>query len=266
MRKQFRLTFRLFAIASATAGMYLLWLAGLPFVFFFEAARHRWRNWIFRTWARQVAKASRMRVTVEGEPPRAPFFLVANHLSYADIIALASQLDCVFVSKSEVRDWFVVGILCRSMDTIFVDRSRRHDLPRVINLIERAWEKRQGVIVFPEGTSSKGDTVLPFKASLLEPAVKARLPVSYATLTYQTSPNDPPAHMSVCWWGDMELAPHAREFFKLTEVHARIVFGAETFLEEDRKILARKLRDAIAEQFTPVVVEEPDGRDTITSR
>ena len=258
MMKQTRLIIRLLAVAFATGGMYLLWLAGLVFIFYLRGARHRWRNWVFRTWAKAVAVAARMRVTVEGRPPQAPFFLVANHLSYADIIALATQLDCVFVAKSEVRDWFLIGFLCRSMDIIFVDRSRRHDLPRVIRLIEKAWEKRQGVVVFPEGTSSKGESILPFKPSLLEPAVQAGLPVSYASLTYETPPGETPAYLSVCWWGDMEFAPHAREFFKLRRVYARIVFGSETFLEADRKVLAQKLYNAIEREFTPVVPASDD--------
>lgn len=250
---------RLASVALATGGFYLLWLVGLPMVAFVARWRQGWRNWIFRSWAKSIARISGMRITVEGAPPRPPFFLVANHLSYTDIIALASQLDCVFVSKSEVRDWLVIGFLCRCFDIIFVDRNKRQDLPRVIAAIERAWRKRQGVIVFPEGTSSKGDAVLPFKPSLLEPAVRAGLPVSYASLTYRTPPDEAPAHLSVCWWGDMEFAPHAKEFFKLREVHAKIVFGAETFLEADRKVLAQKLRAAIEEQFTPVLVEDGEA-------
>ena len=256
--KQFRMMIKVVAVALVTVGLYLFWLMGWLVVFFFPDAQHRWRNWIFRCWAKGVAAVTRLRITVEGKPPQAPFFLVANHLSYADIIALAAHLDCVFVAKSDVRDWFLIGFLCRSMEIIFVDRSKRHDLPRVIRLIEQAWRKKQGVIVFPEGTSSKGDQILPFKPSLLEPAVKAGLPVSYATLSYETPADEPPAYLSVCWWGDMEFAPHVKEFLKLREVSARIRFGSETFLEADRKVLAQKLRDAIEEQFSPLVVEAED--------
>ena len=248
-----RLTFRVVALSFLIGGFYLLWLIGVPFAFLFGEAIHSWRNWIFRHWARAVAVILCMKITVKGVPPKAPFFLVSNHLSYVDIIAFASQLDCVFVSKSEVRDWPVIGFLCRSMDIIFIDRERRADIPRVVALIEKAWKKKQGVIVFPEGTSSKGAALLPFKSSLLEPAVKARFPVSYATLTYQTPPQETPAYLSVCWWGDMTFASHAFELFRLSEFHAKIVFGAQTFLEDDRKILAQKLRDAIEEQFTPVI-------------
>src|SRR5688500_585758 len=130
--KQLRLTFRVVALSLVIGGFYLLWLIGLVFVFAFAGAVHSWRNWIFRYWAKTVALVLCMKITVEGVPPKAPFFLVSNHLSYVDIIAFASQLDCVFVSKSEVRDWPVIGFLCRSMDIIFIDRERRADIPRVI--------------------------------------------------------------------------------------------------------------------------------------
>lgn len=253
MRKQLRLTFRVIAVSFVVGGFYLLWLIGLPVAFLFGEAIYHWRNWIFRNWAKAVARALRMKIAVEGAPPKAPFFLVSNHLSYVDIIALASQLDCVFVSKSEVRDWPIIGLLCRSMGIIFIDRERRADIPRVIGLIEKAWKKKQGVIVFPEGTSSKGEALLPFKPSLLEPAVKACVPVSYASLTYQTPPDETPAYLSVCWWGDMTFAPHALNLFRLSEFHARIVFGEQTFLEDNRKVLAQKLRAAIEQQFTPVI-------------
>jgi 1-acyl-sn-glycerol-3-phosphate acyltransferase len=256
MRKPLRLAIRLFAVSLVTGGFYALWLAGLPLAFLSGGARHRWRNWILRHWAKGCARAVNLRITIEGLPPQAPFFLVSNHLSYVDIIAYASQLDCVFVAKSEVRDWPVIGFLCRSMDMIFIDRERRMDIPRVISLIEKAWKKGQGVIVFPEGTSSKGDRLLPFKASLLEPAVKAHLPVTYASVTYQTPPDETPAYLSVCWWGDMTFVPHVLNLFRLSRFEAKIAFGSQTFLEADRKVLAQKLRAAIEEQFTPVTCPE----------
>jgi 1-acyl-sn-glycerol-3-phosphate acyltransferase len=256
MMKHLRLAFRLVAVSLLTGGFYSLWLAGLPLVLASGQMRYRWRNWIFRNWAKHLARAVGMRITVAGVRPQAPFFLVSNHLSYVDIIAFASQLDCVFVSKSEVKDWPVIGLLCRSMDIIFIDRERRADIPRVIGLIEKAWQKRQGVIVFPEGTSSKGETLLPFKASLLEPAVKAGLPVAYASITYRTPKDEPPAYLSVCWWGDMTFMPHVLDLFRLSKFEAQIVFGSQTFLEADRKVLAQKLRDAIEEQFTPVNLPE----------
>lgn len=263
MMKQFRLIFRLLAVSLVTGGFYVLWLSGLLFVFAFAEVSYDWRNWIFRHWAKMMAVALGMKISVEGVAPKAPFFLVSNHLSYVDIIVFASQLDCVFVSKSDVRDWPIVGFLCRSMDIIFIDRERRADIPRVIGLIEQAWKKKQGVIVFPEGTSSKGSEILPFKPSLLEPAVKAGLPVSYASLTYQTPVDETPAYLSVCWWGDMTFAPHAIDLFRLSGFQAKIVFGAQTFAEDDRKVLAQKLRAAIEQQFTPVIRPEEECKAAV---
>ncbi|MBI3650166.1 MAG: 1-acyl-sn-glycerol-3-phosphate acyltransferase [Acidobacteria bacterium] len=258
MKKPLRLIRRLCAVTLVTGGLYALWLIGLPLVLAFAPLKSAWRNWIFRHWAKGMAWAINLHITFAGVPPTAPFYLVSNHLSYVDIFAFAAHLDCVFVSKSEIKDWPLIGLLCRSMDTIFIDRERRTDIPRVIRLIEKAWKKKQGVIIFPEGTSSKGAEVLPFKAALLEPAVKAALPVSYASITYQTAPADTPAYLSVCWWGKMTFMPHAFDLFRLSQIDAKIVFGSSTFLEADRKILAQKLHRAIAAQFTPVTLaEEP---------
>ncbi len=258
-----RLTLRLCAICLATAGIYFVWLVGLVLLFAFKSARYRWRNFILRNWAKVIAAILGMTITVQGKPPRAPFFLVANHLSYVDIIALASRLDCVFVAKSEIRDWFIIGLLCRSFDMIFVDRNRRNDLPRVIGLMEAAWQKHQGVILFPEGTSSKGEAVLPFKPSLLEIAVRTATGVHFAALSYQTPPDERPAYLSVCWWGDMTLAPHALDLLRLREFSATLVFGDEIFIEADRKILAQKLHHAIENHFTPVVLSGEE-REAVT--
>jgi len=260
-----RLTLRLCAISLVTAGVYFIWLLGVVCLLAFRDARYKWRNIILRNWSKAMARIIGVKITVQGTPPQAPFFLVANHLSYVDIIVLASQLDCVFVAKSEIRSWPLIGLLCRSMDMIFVDRERRNDIPRVIGLMEAAWQKHQGVILFPEGTSSKGDTILPFKPSLLEIAVRTATGVHFASITYQTPPDEAPAYLSVCWWGDMTFAPHALDLLRLRQFSATVTFGEGVFFEDDRKILAQKLHRAIAGKFTPVVLSEDQCQAVTTS-
>src|SRR5215510_2231410 len=105
-----RLTLRLCAISLVTAGVYFTWLLGVVCLFAFRDTRYKWRNIILRNWSKAMAKIIGVKITVQGTPPPAPFFLVANHLSYVDIIVLASQLDCVFVAKSEIRSWPIIGL------------------------------------------------------------------------------------------------------------------------------------------------------------
>src|SRR2546423_13758242 len=117
-----RAIMRLLAFCSATAGLYGAWLCGVPFVALLPRAALKWRNCCFRAWARATAAIVRMKLDLQGEPPRGAFFLVANHLSYMDIVALATCADCVFIAKSEVARWPLFGLLARSMRTIFVNR------------------------------------------------------------------------------------------------------------------------------------------------
>jgi 1-acyl-sn-glycerol-3-phosphate acyltransferase len=241
----------------ASAVIFLLWLIGkgltAPFPKAGRNVRRRWRKIVFRAWGRSLAAILGMRVKVKGEPPLPPFFLVSNHLSYMDIIAYAACLDCVFISRGDVANWPGIGILARSIGTIFINREKMLDIPRVIGEINDALDDGLGVILFPEGTSGAGNRVLPFHPSLLDPAAKANYPVSFASIRYRTQPDEPPAYMAVSWWGDMTFAPHFMELLKLSRFDAFITFGTHAIRSDDRKALAKSLWAAVNDQFTPMV-------------
>jgi 1-acyl-sn-glycerol-3-phosphate acyltransferase len=254
--RNIRATVKAIAFCVLTAGAYMCWISGLAFVFACSGASRRWRHYCFRSWARAAAALIGIRLEMRGLPPRAPFFLVANHLSYVDIIVLASQIDCLFIAKSEVASWPVIGSLCRSLDTIFIDRCRRRDILRVNALIEEAMRQGRSIMLFPEGTTTSGKVVTPFKAGLLEPAIKSRHPVAYASLSYGVPPGEMPASLSVCWWGEMTFPDHLFGLFRLPEFRARLAFGPAPLIAPDRKALARILRAAVEEQFIPVSAVE----------
>jgi len=238
-----------------TLAMYAALILGLPFA----AARrssYRWRGLLFHKWARGTAAILGLKVTVRGALPARPFLLVSNHLSYVDVLVFASQLPCGFVARGDVAGWPVIGSLCRAAGTIFVDRAKRKDVARVNGLIDQALGDGRGVVVFAEGTSTRGDTVLPFKSSLLEQAARAGLAPAYAALSYSVRDGEPPAHLSVCWWGDMTFVKHVVALLCLSEIRATAAFGAQTIKANDRKALAEKLWSAVMEQFVPVVVSE----------
>jgi 1-acyl-sn-glycerol-3-phosphate acyltransferase len=250
---------RSIAFCLLTAFFYLLWLVFTPFLLASERASYRWRSVNFRRWARATATLLRMRVTVKGTAPRAPFFLVSNHLSYIDVITFASQLDAVFVAKSDVAGWPFLGIVCRSMGTIFVNRASQKDVVRVNALIGRALTESKGVLLFPEGTSTAGDEILPFHSALLEPCVVAGCPVSFAAIHYQTPTYRSSARCSVCWWGDMRFLPHLYRLFQLHSFEATLAFGSHALRADDRKTLARELQRAVSAKFlearNPVVID-----------
>jgi len=139
------------------------------------------------------------------------------------------------------------------MNTIFIDRARRRDTARVNRTVEKILAEGRSVVLFAEGTSTQGATVLPFKSALLEQAARASFPVSYAALSYSVPAGEMPAHLSVCWWGEMTFFKHLFDLFHLSEIRASVVFGSETIRETNRKALAIKLRSAVIEDFIPVV-------------
>ena len=254
--KWLRASLKIGSISLWTLGVVMTLYLGLLFTIPSPRLAARWKSFIFKNWSRGLLIIGGVRRQAVGSPPQAPFLLVSNHLSYLDIAVLGSLVGGVFVAKAEISDWPAVGFLCRSVETIFIDRELRRDIPRVIEEIERQISYGQGVILFAEGTSSSGASVLPFLPSLLEPAARSGLPVSYATLTYRTPEGEPPAHLAVCWWGGVPFVPHALEFFKLRRIDAKVVFGDREFQSGDRKVLAQEVRGAIVESFQPVVREE----------
>ncbi len=258
IHRQLRAIARALVLCLVTAFFYLLWVTIVPLLLVSEKAAYWWRNFNFRTWAKLTSTLLGMRVVARGAPPQAPFFLVSNHLSYMDIVAFASQQDCVFIAKSEVANWPVLGLLCRSMGTIFVDRSSRLDVLRVNRLIEEALRSGKGVLLFPEGTSTPGAEVLKFHSALLEPAIRQGCPVSFATVSYRTPVGQTPAHRSVCWWGDRSFLPHFYRLLELKSIEATLVFGSHSIRADGRKLLARELWQAVKDEFIAVVeTEEP---------
>jgi len=211
------------------------------------------RSAVMRWWGRTCLAVLGCRVQVRGTPPKAPFLLISNHLSYVDILVLAAHSPARFVSKSEIRDWPLAGRICRTVDVIFVDRRRRRDVARVGSLIAEALEVDDPVILFPEGTSTAGDAVATLKPSLLAPAAATDKPVHWAVLRYETPANEDPAFLSVAWWGDMGLTPHGPKLLQLRRFDAELVYGPEPVRHADRKRPARRLSAPTTAPFRPMV-------------
>ncbi len=254
--KQLRAGIRLILVTLLTTVHVLVLLLGSLVTFPFARLRARWRMLVFRSWSACVLPVLGVSVQIEGSPPKPPFLLVSNHLSYLDIPVIGRYVGAIFVAKSEIAGWPGIGLMCRSINTIFIDRTSRRDLARVMGEIERELGHGMGIVLFPEGTSSKGASILPFRPSLLETPARSDTPVSFATLSYHTPEGEPPAHLSVCWWGGMDFSPHALQFAQLRRIDAKLKFGHERIHDVDRKELGRKLRQAMLEQFEPVVDEE----------
>jgi 1-acyl-sn-glycerol-3-phosphate acyltransferase len=191
--------------------------------------------------ARRVLRVFNVRLDVQGEIiPRG--FLVANHLGYLDILVLAAVTPCVFVAKRDVRGWPVFGWFARMAGTIFVDRDRRSDAARTVAEMRNIGRQGVTVVLFPEGTSSDGQTVLPFKSSLLAPLVEGG-DCGVAHLRYTLT--DGCAAAEVCYWRDMTLVPHLFNLLSKSAVQASLRGARVTTPLRDRKLLASQLHAAV---------------------
>lgn len=203
-------------------------------------------------WGRRVLAVLGVRVVLEGTPPPPGAVIVSNHLSYLDIPVLASLLPVVFVSKAEVRRWPFWGWMATIGGTVYIDRTRKRDALRVLTGMDRALAREDGVVIFPEATSTEGATILPFKTSLLELAASRRAPVHWIALSYCVPEAGIRARDRVCWWGDMTFGRHLAGLCALRAVECRVRFGERPVQGSSRKGLAADLRQAMLREFEPV--------------
>jgi 1-acyl-sn-glycerol-3-phosphate acyltransferase len=161
-------------------------------------------------------------VAWQGIPPTSGL-LVSNHLSYMDILAFSSITPCCFLSKVEVRRWPVFGLVARTAGTIFLDRKNPAALLRANEELGQMLAQGTLVIVFPEGTTSDGGSVLPFHASLFQAALKSDVLLTPAHITYSVS--DGTLAEDVCFWRDMTLVPHLLNLLSKRTLQAYVGFA-----------------------------------------
>lgn len=197
-------------------------------------------QWLQRT-AQASLQALAIRVESVGTPPTNGI-LVCNHVSYVDIPALASVCPATFVSKAEVRRWPLFGLLARCGGTIFIQREKRTEVQHANEAIQERLGMGGLVVLFPEGTSSDGASVLPFRSSLLAPAVEGECLVTPAHISYEIDGGEP--GREVAYWGDMTFGPHFLNLLTKTGVRCRVAWG-QPRSGRDRKALAAALHQDV---------------------
>ncbi len=147
----------------------------------------------------------------EGQLERGGYVIIANHVSYVDGIVLGSIFPIVFVSKREVRKWPVVGqwnVLC---GTIFINRQRKNEVGALVREMTRKLRQEANILLFPEGTSTNGEKMLPFQTVPLAAPLRSRSIIVPVTLAYTTIDEQPVTAVNrdfVYWYGDMDFVTH----------------------------------------------------------
>jgi len=200
-------------------------------------------EWLHRC-CRQGLRRLGIPVSVRGQFPSSGL-IASNHLSYLDILVYSSISPCVFVSKREVKSWPVFGVMGEIAGTVFIDRSRNVDTLRVNNEMLEALAQGAVVVLYAEGTSTNGQSVLPFRPALFEGVVKSGVPITPAHISYSLSDGDPSE--DVCYWGDHSFLPHLLRLLSRHGVSAHVRFSSEANTFEDRKVAAEQTRKAVEE-------------------
>ncbi|MCC2676976.1 MAG: 1-acyl-sn-glycerol-3-phosphate acyltransferase [Ramlibacter sp.] len=145
-------------------------------------AEQRWR---VKDWCDRMLHIAGVTLEVQGIRALGhPVLLVANHVSWLDVVVLQALHPCRFVAKKEVRDWPMIGAMATRCETLYVDRDTRRFTLQAAAAIAAALRQGDSVVLFPEGTTSDGSRLLPFRASLLQGAIDARVRVVPVALRF----------------------------------------------------------------------------------
>ena len=205
---------------------------GLPYRRGLPHAYHRFVAWLFGIRIRVIGA----RVKGQGT------LLLANHTGWMDIVIFSAVMPLSFVAKSEVASWPFFGTLARLQRTIFVARARRSETGAARDVIQERLRAGDTLVLFPEGTSSDGNEVLPFKSALLGAADLGAVtvqPVSTAYTGIHGIPMGRENRPLFAWYGDMELVPHLWEALKAGPLDVVVEFHPPV-AAADRKELARR--------------------------
>jgi 1-acyl-sn-glycerol-3-phosphate acyltransferase len=199
---------------------------------------------IRRNWYRRGLAIAGVRVRCLGEPGPAPALVLANHVSWLDIPVVGSALDVRFLSKSEVARWPVVGFLARRNHTLFIRRGGHHT-EQLSGQIAEALRQGERVVLFPEGTTTRGTEVRRFHPRLLAAAVDTGVPVQPIALDYGREPDGSAPRAS--YSGDDVLLSHAWWLLcrKSTSVTVRLLPMIHVSPGTTRSDLAETARTAI---------------------
>ena len=181
-----------------------------------------------------------IRIETSGPIPDHGVLVVSNHRSYLDIVVILSHLDAAFLAKMELRSWPIFGWAANKGNTVFVDRSSAESRARARDALAERLAQGISVVVFPEGTTTAGPGLLPFKNGIFHLACKKDIPVVPVAVSYENP--------KAAWIGDDFFLPHFLEIFKTSPLKARLSFGPE-IRKENGDILKATAHSSIQHQL-----------------
>jgi 1-acyl-sn-glycerol-3-phosphate acyltransferase len=214
-----------------------------------------------------------IKVTVvgdEGQLERGGYVIISNHVSYVDGIILGSLFPVVFVSKKEVKSWPVIGQWTTLCGTIFINRQRKELVPLLIEEISRKLMQEANILLFPEGTSTNGERMLPFQTAPLAAPLRKRAIIVPVTLTYKSVEEKPVSIANrdlIYWYGDMSFVNHFWKLLSLRGVEAMVTIQPkiECFRYEDNSTGRRRLAEDCYNRVLGMITPDQNDEDDFSS-
>jgi 1-acyl-sn-glycerol-3-phosphate acyltransferase len=242
----------------------------MPLQLLFLATGSRYARSFPHWYHRQVCKIVGIRLNVEGDvAAEQGVLLISNHVSWIDITVLSAVAPVSFVAKQEVASWPLVSWLAKLQRSVFVDRTRRNEVGDKANEILDRLAGGDHIVLFAEGTSSDGNSVLPFKTALFAAAkpmdgrgMGAKVSAQTLALTYPKIYGLPLCRRGrhvIAWYGDMDMASHAWRLLGLGPIDANIRIGPPVPLDSfpDRKALARYAEAKVRKDVVHILRGKP---------
>jgi 1-acyl-sn-glycerol-3-phosphate acyltransferase len=199
-------------------------------------------------WARGMLALLNVQLEIRGQPiTQGPLMVVANHISWLDVLVMLAAQPVRFVSKAEVRHWPLIGWLATQAGTLYIERTSRRDALRVVHQVAAALQEGKIIAVFPEGTTTDGRSLLPFHGNLLQAAISVSSPVQAVALRFLDVPTQQ-ISLSPAFVGDDSLLDSVWKMLTTEPVLAQLHFlPPQASAEQDRRVLAEQLQQQIAQ-------------------
>jgi len=224
--KTLKFFLKLFSIAI----LIFLYLLSSFTIFLFVPARKRRKALCFNCsyFVRKAIKILGLKILVIKEflpAENEPYFIVSNHVSYTDILVISSFFPSSFVTSTEVEKDIFLGTLAKAGGSLFVERRKKTRLLKDLKQVTDVLLQNINVVVFPEGTSTNGEKIFPFKKTLFRAAINAKIPVLPLHIRYTSIDGqliNEKNRDKIFWYGDMKFFPHFLSFLKLDSIHVNL--------------------------------------------
>lgn len=207
-----------------------------------------------------ICRILHVRVTLKGKPiPNQPMLFVCNHLGILDPFILASQTPVSFAAKAEIQSWPFLGWVCREMGLLFVERERPTKTSAFVQQVEDKLAHGVSVVVYPEGTTSRGDIVRPFKTGAFEAVAGDEEGAVLPFYLQIRAVNGDPAQREEAIWADdtQTFAEHGWHLCGLQSIDVELVVGEPIpTAGRDRKELAKRTHAAVVQMHNEAMAEQ----------